>query len=134
MIDCGYENFACGGGYLLPAIDYLQMEGVVTNECHPYKGESQYCTYRCSDGGIDKYQKHFCRVGSMHFAWRRDDIKEELYRNGPMMMGLTIYEDFMNYGGGVYKHVAGGEISGHAMKVVGYGTDATEGFYWVLQN
>lgn len=51
--------------------------------------------------------KHFCKVGTLHIATRRADIMKEIYLNGPMMMGLIIYEDFMNYGSGVYKHVAG---------------------------
>ena len=51
-----------------------------------------------------------------------------------MMVGLRIYEDFMNYQSGIYKHVTGDEIGGHAMKLVGYGIDDIEGLYWVAQN
>ena len=107
MVNCNYENFSCAGGYLMPAIDYLQTEGVVPRDCLPYKGEGDYCTYRCENGKVDNYVKHFCKVGSLHIATRREEIMKEIFLNGPMMMGLIIYEDFMNYGGGVYKHVAG---------------------------
>eukprot|EP00352_Strombidinopsis_acuminata_P003786 CAMPEP_0176387190 /NCGR_PEP_ID=MMETSP0126-20121128/36554_1 /TAXON_ID=141414 ORGANISM="Strombidinopsis acuminatum, Strain SPMC142" /NCGR_SAMPLE_ID=MMETSP0126 /ASSEMBLY_ACC=CAM_ASM_000229 /LENGTH=48 /DNA_ID= /DNA_START= /DNA_END= /DNA_ORIENTATION= len=48
------------------------------------------------------------------------------------MMGLEIYEDFMNYQSGVYKHVTGEFLGGHAMKLVGYGHDNDEGLYWIL--
>ena len=51
-----------------------------------------------------------------------------------MMMGLRIFEDFMNYGSGVYKYTSGEMLGGHAMKLIGYGEDEVEGFYWVLQN
>jgi len=51
-----------------------------------------------------------------------------------MMMGLRIFEDFMNYGSGVYKYTSGEMLGGHAMKLIGYGQDEVEGFYWVLQN
>ena len=53
-------------------------------------------------------------------------------KNGPMLMGLSIYEDFMNYESGIYKYTYGQEIGGHAMKVVGYGEDPEEGLYWEL--
>jgi cathepsin B len=92
------------------------------------------CSYRCDNGTVDNYKKHFCKVGSLHIATRRHEIMKELVINGPMMMGLIIYEDFMNYESGIYKHVDGDEIGGHAMKLIGYGHDEVEGHYWILQN
>ena len=50
--------------------------------------------------------------------------------NGPIMVSLAIYEDFMNYGSGVYKHILGEYIGGHAMKMIGWGNDEKEGLYW----
>jgi hypothetical protein len=35
-----------------------------------------------------------------------DEIINEL-KNGPMMVGLMIYEDFLNYESGVYKQTTG---------------------------
>jgi cathepsin B len=59
---------------------------------------------------------------------------KEIYTNGPVMMGLIIYEDFMSYAGGIYHYILGEEIGGHAMKAVGYGHDDKHGHYWILQN
>jgi hypothetical protein len=56
-----------------------------------------------------------------------DEIKTELRRNGPLMMGLMLYEDFLNYESGIYTQTTGDEVGGHAMKLVGYGTDAVVG-------
>lgn len=53
--------------------------------------------------------------------------------NGPMMVGFTVYEDFMTYSSGVYQHVTGGVAGGHAVKLIGWGNDAG-GLYWVCQN
>jgi len=132
MTNCNLENFSCLGGYLMPSIDYLQTEGAVPTDCVKYKGVGSTCSYRCDDGTSNNYKKHFCKVGSLHLATRKDEIKKELVLNGPMMMGLIIYEDFMNYESGVYKHVDGDQIGGHAMKLVGYGEDDIEGHYWTL--
>eukprot|EP00352_Strombidinopsis_acuminata_P001395 CAMPEP_0176349474 /NCGR_PEP_ID=MMETSP0126-20121128/8685_1 /TAXON_ID=141414 ORGANISM="Strombidinopsis acuminatum, Strain SPMC142" /NCGR_SAMPLE_ID=MMETSP0126 /ASSEMBLY_ACC=CAM_ASM_000229 /LENGTH=61 /DNA_ID=CAMNT_0017698869 /DNA_START=622 /DNA_END=807 /DNA_ORIENTATION=+ len=61
-------------------------------------------------------------------------MKENLYHKGPMIVGLMMYEDFMSYQSGIYKHVIGLPIGGHAMKLVGYGTDPEEGLFWIMQN
>lgn len=37
-----------------------------------------------------------------------------------MSSGFDVYQDFMNYKSGVYKHVSGSLLGGHAVKIVGY--------------
>ena len=54
--------------------------------------------------------------------------------NGPMQVGLTIYEDFIHYKTGIYKHETGEVLGRHAIKILGWGTDDTEGLYWIVQN
>ena len=43
--------------------------------------------------------------------------------NGPMMVGLTVYEDFYNYESGIYHQTSGELVGGHAMKMIGWGHD-----------
>lgn len=31
-------------------------------------------------------------------------IKEEIFKNGPVNTGFSVYEDFMTYKSGVYEH------------------------------
>jgi cathepsin B len=55
--------------------------------------------------------------------------------NGPMETGFSVYSDFMNYKGGVYKHVTGSLLGGHAVKIVGWGYDDTaKSNYWLCAN
>lgn len=51
--------------------------------------------------------------------------------NGPMMVGLTVYEDFMNYEKGVYDHVTGIAVGGHAIKIIGWDHDENGSLYWI---
>lgn len=60
-------------------------------------------------------------------------IKEELYKNGPVNTGFVVYEDFMTYKSGVYKHQSGGMLGGHAVKIIGWGKD-DQGEHWIVQN
>ena len=134
MVDCNMEQFGCMGGYLLNAIDYLMVEGAVTQQCIPYRENQSICTYRCADGGKTPYDKYYCKPRSIAIAVSHEEIKRELITNGPMLMGLQIYEDFMNYESGIYKYEEGYGIGGHAMKLVGWGYDEEEGLYWEMQN
>ena len=134
MVNCNYENYGCAGGYLINSVDYLLVEGAVTQSCMPYKEEQSFCSYRCSDGGKTAYDKYYCKQGSIAIAVNYEEIKKELVMNGPMLMGLQIMEDFMSYESGIYVHTTGENIGGHAMKLIGYGEDPEVGLYWELQN
>jgi cathepsin B len=55
--------------------------------------------------------------------------------NGPVSATLTIYEDFLTYSGGVYKHQTGSSLGGHAIKIYGWGVDPESGLsYWICMN
>ncbi len=49
------------------------------------------------------------------------------------MVGLTVYEDFYNYKSGIYHYTEGQALGGHAIKLVGWGSDMDhEGaLYWI---
>eukprot|EP00349_Pseudokeronopsis_sp_Brazil_P009716 CAMPEP_0202955470 /NCGR_PEP_ID=MMETSP1396-20130829/27_1 /ASSEMBLY_ACC=CAM_ASM_000872 /TAXON_ID= /ORGANISM="Pseudokeronopsis sp., Strain Brazil" /LENGTH=85 /DNA_ID=CAMNT_0049672087 /DNA_START=739 /DNA_END=993 /DNA_ORIENTATION=- len=54
------------------------------------------------------------------------------------MVGLVVFEDFIFYESGVYEYTAGEFIGGHAMKLIGWGTqhdaNGEEFLYWICQN
>jgi len=63
------------------------------------------------------------------------EIMAEIRDNGPIVVGMTLWEDFFSYSSGVYHHVAGENAGGHAIKMLGWGVDkATGDFYWLCQN
>jgi len=50
-----------------------------------------------------------------------------------METAFTVYSDFMNYESGVYHHVSGTVEGGHAIKILGWGTE--DGMdYWLCAN
>lgn len=58
---------------------------------------------------------------------------QEIYTNGPVETAFTVYEDFLTYKSGVYRHRTGGELGGHAVKIVGWGVE--NGLkYWKIAN
>ena len=103
MVNCDFSNGGCGGGFLTPALTYLISEGIVTESCLPYKEKKNpVCTYKCDNSNVE-YKKYACKVGSMKIVTTTDEIKAELMTNGPMMVGFTIYSDFMSYASGIYE-------------------------------
>jgi len=63
-----------------------------------------------------------------------EQIQTEIMTNGPVEAAFTVYADFESYKTGVYTHVTGAELGGHAVKILGWGTDATGGDYWLVAN
>lgn len=80
-------------------------------------------------------------------------IQKEIMTNGPVEAAFTVYADLLNYKSGkfcicfickkfsnlsnlalgVYQHVEGGLLGGHAVKMLGWGTeDGTP--YWLIAN
>jgi len=52
---------------------------------------------------------------------------------GPVEIAITVYDDFLTYKSGVYKHVSGSELGGHAVRMLGWGTENGVD-YWIVAN
>jgi cathepsin B len=58
-------------------------------------------------------------------------IKEEIYKNGPVNTGFTVYKDFYHYKEGIYRRTSDEVMGGHAVKIVGWGVEqGTE--FWIV--
>ena len=54
-------------------------------------------------------------------------------KNGPIEVTFSVYEDFLTYKSGIYQHVEGEKLGGHAVKLLGWGVEnGVE--YWKLAN
>ncbi|TFI59807.1 hypothetical protein E2493_02945 [Sphingomonas parva] len=49
--------------------------------------------------------------------------------HGPVLAGMKVFEDFLAYSGGVYRHVLGDHVGNHAVCVVGYDEEG-----WIVKN
>ena len=61
-------------------------------------------------------------------------IQTEIMTNGPVSAAFSVYSDFESYSTGVYKHETGTFLGGHAVKIIGWGTDPTGGDFWLVAN
>jgi len=53
--------------------------------------------------------------------------------NGPVGAAFTVYADFPTYKSGVYHHVSGSQLGGHAIKIIGWGVESGTP-YWLVAN
>ncbi|CAH0388737.1 unnamed protein product, partial [Bemisia tabaci] len=153
---------SCGGGFTSKAFEFHVKQGIVTGGefgtnqgCMPY--QIKHCSHHMGDKGkypnCKSYNETVVPVcvnactnkgyktpmsKDRHFGKRAyqvtvADLKKELVEKGPVTMSFKIYEDFYLYKTGVYHHVTGEKIGGHAVRVLGYGTEKGES-YWLVAN
>jgi len=137
MVSCDTNDHGCQGGQLDQAWAFLEAEGIVSDTCNPYvSGDGKnvpHCPHGvCADGKL-KFQKYRAQAGKSKALSCAVEIKKDLFANGPVQTGFMVYQDFMTYKGGVYKHVTGDELGGHAVKIIGWGKDKDQE-YWIAQN
>nr|AXQ06498.1 papain-like cysteine protease [Vriesea carinata] len=145
---CGFMcGDGCDGGYPIYAWRYFVENGVVTEECDPYFDntgcahpgcEPAYptpqCEKKCKDRNLLwEETKHFS-VNAYRINSNPRDIMAEVYKNGPVEVAFTVYADFAHYKSGVYKHITGDVMGGHAVKLIGWGTSDEGEDYWLLAN
>lgn len=145
---CGFMcGSGCDGGTPIYAWRYFVQHGVVTEECDPYFDttgcshpgcEPGYptpkCVRKCVAGNqLWKQSKHYS-ANAYRIKQDPQQIMAELYKNGPVEVAFDVYEDFAHYKSGVYKHVTGEYLGGHAVKLIGWGTTADGEDYWLVAN
>ncbi|KAG8477555.1 hypothetical protein CXB51_030420 [Gossypium anomalum] len=145
---CGFLcGSGCDGGVPISAWRYFVRSGVVTEECDPYFDDigcshpgcepaypTPMCEKKCVKGNqLWSQSKHYS-VGAYRINSDPTDIMAEVYKSGPVEVAFTVYEDFAHYRSGVYKHVTGSVMGGHAVKLIGWGTSDDGEDYWLLAN
>ncbi|KAL9644504.1 hypothetical protein ABK040_009368 [Willaertia magna] len=144
LVSCDYNDQGCNGGLLQNAWWWLNNEGVVPDWCMPYtsgnNGKDGECTDTCtSNQSINRksqsyYAKTYGSVINVLLWWKRiEDMQNELIKNGPIQAAFDVYQDFISYKSGVYKHRTGSYLGGHAVKIIGWGSENNQD-YWLVAN
>jgi len=60
-------------------------------------------------------------------------IQQDIMQYGSVSAAFTVYSDFPAYKSGVYKHVTGSPLGGHAVKIMGWGSENGHD-YWLVAN
>ena len=152
---CYYCGDGCFGGWPGSAFDYWIETGVPsgglygdTNSCvpyffppcddHPHKctdyHDTPECQTQCQDGYPKTIDEDRTYGSDDYSVYGEDDIMQEIYENGSVAAAFDVYEDFEDYSSGVYQHVTGDYLGGHAVKIIGWGVDDQNVKYWLIAN
>lgn len=141
LVSCDSTNMGCNGGMLDAAWRFMVNNGISSETCEPYtsgSGVSGTCPLKCADGSTVKYYKaaNFKHLtGSIFGKNIVEVIQQDLMTNGPVQVAFEVYQDFMSYMSGVYHHVSGSLLGGHAVELVGWGVDSASNTpYWLVKN
>jgi len=153
---CTSCGMGCNGGYPSAAWSYWVNQGLVSGGnykgggCFPYQlancdhhTTGKYgpcpaivptptCTKKCENGADWTKEKRHGKT-SYGVPARVADIQNEIMTHGPVEVAFTVYQDFLTYKTGVYKHVSGSALGGHAVKMIGWGVDNGVK-YWTVAN
>lgn len=160
LLSCCYTcGMGCNGGYPGSAWEYWVDKGIVTGGlygsnvgCQPYTiascehhtkgklppckgiGDTPQCVNMCEKSYNSSFSsdKHY---GAKSYSIESDvnQIMTEIYKSGPVEAAFTVFGDFVNYKSGVYQHHTGEVLGGHAVKILGWGTEKGTP-YWLVAN
>jgi len=137
MVSCDSGDYGCNGGLLDRAWSYLEKTGIVADECLPYVSGDGKNIPHCPHGTCTDNSKKFTKYRAVSRSSKPltcpEQIKLEIFQNGPVQTGFMVYEDFMHYKSGIYEFTHGEKLGGHAVKIIGWGQENGVNF-WIAQN
>jgi cathepsin B len=151
LVTCDQNDGGCEGGDPGNAWDYAQETGLVTEQCAPYLQsnggpittcppatepcltfvDTPNCNMTCHNSANFTADKHF--VSSVYTISGVDQIAAEIVAHGAVEAAFSVYSDFLTYKSGVYVQTSSDMLGGHAIKIIGYGTENGVD-YWLCQN
>lgn len=150
----GYCNFGCDGGVIPYAYEYVKNIGLHTIDCdkpitcNPIEsngGTGCPCDVNDPNCQLYKISDYYSVVSdSMNDQQKQLAIKNDVFANGPVTIAYTVYNSFQtffqNNPTGVYtqayQDTVGNDfqVGGHAVDIIGWGTDPQAGDYWLVRN
>jgi len=136
LIDCSsnstYGNQGCNGGVTYYAFKYIKAVGGIDSESsYAYKSNQGACAYNSATKVASLTAYATTTTGSETALQTQVAIQ-------PVSVAINAAPSLQAYANGVYNDPACGTGSSaqlnHAVLVVGYGTDATAGAYWIVKN
>lgn len=137
----------CSGGLLPVVYNYMMTRGLTTLLASPPTCDPlvQACPCRRGENArVYRPRRVYALVSpGQSNEVTRQKMMEDLFQHGPLTIGFIVYQSWQDFfrtnPRGVYTNAArtrnDRKIGGHAVDVVGWGTDQQTGtFYWLCRN
>ncbi|UYV64287.1 CTSB, partial [Cordylochernes scorpioides] len=155
---CKWCGDGCHGGYPINAWSYWKDSGLVSGGLYrgegckpyalppcnhyapgPYKPCGKYqptppCKKECVAGYNKTYQDDKSYGKSYYFIPQDEEqIQLEILKHGSISVVMNVYSDMLSYKSGVYQHHSKDYLSGHVIKMLGWGVENGVK-YWLCAN
>jgi len=133
LVDCSQAegNMGCHGGLMDHGFEYINKNGIETEEDYPYTAVDGHCKYNASMSAATVSGCVDIKTGS------ESDLQDAVSKIGPISVGIDAgHQSFQLYSEGVYYEQACSHSRlDHGVLVVGYGTDEdSEKDFWEVKN
>lgn len=136
LVSCNTRNHGCRGGSIYVAMDFMTNYGIVPDACYPYISQhtkiTPKCPGRCTGGGNWNH-RFFCKKKSQTYIRQIAAMKQHIFNYGPIVTHQKYHRSFNYYKGGIYMCDNKPQVSGHFMKVIGWGRQRGID-YWLIAN
>jgi len=103
-------------------------------KCPSSEYPSPSCSHQCSESGYSgSYSSDKVKASSAYSVRGVSQMQQELMTKGPLYVAFSVYSDFPTYKSGVYQHTSGSMLGGHAVELMGWGTEDGKD-YWLVKN
>ena len=123
---CGCGRCCRTGWSFVPALNRCLTDGVGDERAFPYVPRDQDCP-----PALSTQITPLVRVSGWSSEASRLGRKQAIAKNGPVIAGMRVFEDFYYYRAGTYSHTVGRFRGLHAVAVIGY--DDAAG-HWLVKN
>jgi len=116
-------------GWSIPsALDFLCDEGACFEENYPYRPFNQ-------NAEMVEGSELTLKITGYDSTTQTNLMKRWLCEEGPLLTSFNVYQDFLWYwnagANGIYSHVLGSSLGGHAVAVIGYDDNQS---CWICKN
>jgi len=145
VVECDSAADGCEGGSNYAVWSFLSNNGVVTDNCYPYYiptclPSQQPClnfvnTPNCwqNQTCVSSNPWKLYKIGNAYNLNSVEDMQRDIMTKGPIEACFSVYEDFLHYKTGVYRHTTGSYLGGHCVKIQGWGEENGSP-YWLVNN
>jgi len=135
LMDCSQKegNQSCEGGLMDDAFQFIiDNKGICSEESYPYKAVDEKCQTTCTNVATIS---SFADVAFDAKNPNDDTALMAALQNGPVSIAIEADQPiFQSYTSGVISGPSCGTQLDHGVLLVGYGTDAKLGDYWIVKN
>jgi cathepsin C len=143
VLNCDRYNQACAGGYPFLVEKYAQDFGLTkSGQCAKSEEELKELGEGAQANDAYVRVKNFGYIGGYYGGTNTKQMMTEIYKNGPIVVGINGGYELMHYESGLFIETGEGEGKvlndfervDHAVLVVGWGKSGDGKKHWIIKN